>query len=94
MIIHPNFDVIGYLDLPKRGFLDSDIALLELEVSAKLSATVGVACLPKRSDANRMFVGTRLLVRYFEERQKTKKDRQTHRQTDRHFEMNMQIWVS
>jgi hypothetical protein len=42
---------------------DFDIALIELEASAQLSSSIGIACLPKPNDAKLTFEDTKLLTR-------------------------------
>jgi hypothetical protein len=53
--VHPNFDV-GIQN-------DSNIALLELEVSTTFTDKVGAACLPKQSAPSETYEGRSLLVR-------------------------------
>jgi hypothetical protein len=42
---------------------DFDIALIELEASAQLTSSIGIACLPKPNDAKLTFEDTKLLTR-------------------------------
>ena len=55
MIVHPNYGV--------ENPHSADVALLELEVEAKLSDNIQMACLPRRSDVDNKLLTNKLLIR-------------------------------
>ena len=55
VIIHPNYGV--------ENPHSADVALLELEVEAKLSDNIQMACLPRRSDVDNKLLTNKLLIR-------------------------------
>ena len=55
VIVHPNYG------LETRN--SADVALLELEVAAKLSGGIQLACLPRRTDEENDFSSNKFVIR-------------------------------
>ena len=55
VIVHPNFGL--------ENHHSADVALLELEVGAKLSTGIQLACLPRRTDVENGFISYKLVIR-------------------------------